>query len=1184
MTDRSLFRRNRTPSRRGKSLRVEQLESRHLLAATEIEVLAAGLSGQESMALEINGIEVQRWNSIGGNFDDRDYQTFNYTHPVTVTADDVVVRMVDSAGANKDLRVDGIRVARQKYESESPQTWSTGGWDNDLQSIFPSYGSGEFIFSNYGAFHYSAEAGSELTILAAGATGTETMQVSIGGQVVQTWNNIGGDYDLGDFQSFTYTHPTKLRPEDIQVAFTNDGDTPQGDRNLKVDAIEIDGIRWQTESATTYSTGTWIDGVIEPSFPQSESLHTDGFFAYSSADPTGSQILFYAAGSTGEEELDLIVDGRTVSSYQSIGGDYDLREFVPYWFVHPNQLDISDIELAFTNDQLTPVDRNLRIDAVALDGVRYETEDLSTLSTGTWQPLVGIQPGFWQSESLHADGSFKFGQVNSDTGTLSLGDTQYTVDENGIGYVDLEVIRTGGSLGALTLDYTTLDGTAIAGEDYVANSGTVVFADGQTTQIIRVTIIDDADDEGTHTFNIAADRVTGGAFLGQPRTTTISIFDDESPGLGNGNGLRGEYYSGLNFDSLITVRTDETIDFNWLAGQPHVRVPADNFTVRWTGEILPRFDEVYTFETTVDDGVRLWVNDVLVVDKWIDQSPTAHSGQIELQSGVRYSIRLEYYEKGGGAFVQLRWSSASQAYEIIPESQLFSEPIGPDDGQFSGQTVITGLTQPTAIDFAEVGEDDLMYIAQKDGNVKLAINGVLQPGVFLDYTTPVNNVRDRGLLGLAVHPDFVNNPYVYLLYTYDPPEAQGSGGLGAPDNFGNRGSRLTRVTADVTTGYTSIVPGSEKVLLGTGSTWENISNPFADSTDNMGLPASGLQEDGTFVDDILITDSQSHTIGALAFAPDGSLYVSNGDGTSYGRVDPRTTRVQRLDSLSGKVLRINPLTGDGYSDNPFFTGDITDDQSKVFNLGLRNPFRMAVHPENGLPYVGDVGWVSWEEINGGRGQNFGWPYYEGGNGQNLQTGGYNGLAEAQAFYNSGEVATPPVFSRSHANGGVAIVMGDFYTGDIYPELYQNAAFYTDYGDPNIRALTINADNTLEESLFVMGSVGTVVEMSQGPDGYMYYVNIGGTVGRFEFVETVSAATAPAASLAALQAPEVTQAPAAASAGPTLDSTPQEIALELLMVQDGVVVEEPIEELSTSAAESEEESGDESIELALLVMP
>lgn len=1142
----SFFSKNNNLKPAKKRLRFEHLESRRLLAATDIQVFAAGRLGSESISLEVEGVEVQRWQNIGGNFDTREYATYSYTHPTSVEAGDVVVRMVDSAAnSQQDLRVDGIRVDGTKYESESPTTWSDGGWDNDLQAIFPSYGSGEFIFTNGGAFEYSSSAASTIRVFAAGATNSETMRLWIGDQVVETWNNVGGNYSQRDFNTYSYISPTKVNPDEIRVEFTNDGIASSGqDRNLRVDAISIDGRRWETESPTTFSTATWTGSTIEASFPESESLHGSGYFQYSAADVNGSQIILNLAGSTGEETADLQVLNRVVSTFTNIGGDYDQREFTAVGFAHPRSITISDIGVAFTNDGTSAAgDRNLRIDAVELQGIRYEAEAISTLSTGTWQPLVGVQPGFWQSESLHADGLMKFGNDVSQTGTLSLASTQYSVNEAAGAFVDVEFIRTGGTLGALTLDYTTLDGTAIAGQDYVASNGTVVFNDGQSSVTVRIAILDDNSSEGTHSFNVAADRVTGGAFLGQPRTTTVSIFDDEAPGQGNGNGLRGDYFDGINLTNLITSRTDDTVDFDWGTGSPQTRVPVNNFSVRWTGEVLPRFTETYTFETRTDDGVRLWVNNVLVIDSWTDQAATFRSGQISLQAGVRYDIRMEYYEKGGDAVAELRWSSPSEAYAIIPESQLFGDEIGPDEGEFTSQTIVSGLSQPTAIDFAEVGNDDLMYIAQKDGNVRLAINGVLQSGVFLDYTTEVNNVRDRGLLGLAVHPDFVANPYVYILYTYDPPEAQGSGGLAAPDNFGNRGSQLTRVTADASTGYQTIVPGSAVVLLGTGSTWDNISNPAQDSTSNSSLPASGILPDGSFVDDILITDSQSHTIGAVNFAPDGSLYVTNGDGTSYGRVDPRTTRVQQLDSLSGKLLRINPLTGEGYSDNPFFTGDITDDQSKVLNYGLRNPFRFAIQPGTGVPYIGDVGWTAWEEINAGIGENFGWPYYEGGDGVSNPTGGYSNLAEAQAFYNSGAEVEPAVWARSHSAGGVAIVMGDFYTGTIYPELYQGSVFFTDYGDPTIRALSLDSNGEVAQSLVVTGSVGTVVEMSMGPDGYLYYVDIQGTIGRFEYTVAPSAAASLALSNAVNVSLSLTTEQTVTPALESVDN-----AIELLLIE------------------------------------
>ncbi len=278
----------------------------------------------------------------------------------------------------------------------------------------------------------------------------------------------------------------------------------------------------------------------------------------------------------------------------------------------------------------------------------------------------------------------------------------------------------------------------------------------------------------------------------------------------------------------------------------------------------------------------------------------------------------------------------------------------------------------------------MMFIAQKNGVVKSYVGGQVQN--FIDISGEVNDVRDRGLLGMAVHPDFVNSPYVYLLYTYDPPETVGQTGLAAPDQYGNRVARLLRVTADVANGYRTAVPGSAEVLLGKNSTWANISFPNLDGTDNVNLPATGVG-----IEDIIGVDSQSHSVGALRFGTDGSLFISNGDGTSYGRVDPRSALVQDITDFRGKVLRINPLTGEGYTNNPFYNGNLNADQSKVFNYGLRNPFRMAIHPTLGLPYVGDVGWNTHEEINIGAGQNFGWPWYEGVAGANAQTGGYRDL-------------------------------------------------------------------------------------------------------------------------------------------------------------------------------------------------
>lgn len=137
------------------------------------------------------------------------------------------------------------------------------------------------------------------------------------------------------------------------------------------------------------------------------------------------------------------------------------------------------------------------------------------------------------------------------------------------------------------------------------------------------------------------------------------------------NGLVATYFNNANFTGTTYSRIDPTVAFNWGSGSPHSSIGADTFSVRWTGGIVPLFTQRYTFFTTADDGVRLWVNDQLIIDNWTRQSATTRSGQIDLVAGQRHSIRMEYFEESGGAVARLEWQSASQARQIVPESQLF---------------------------------------------------------------------------------------------------------------------------------------------------------------------------------------------------------------------------------------------------------------------------------------------------------------------------------------------------------------------------------------------------------------------------------------------------------------------------------------------------------------------------------
>ena len=142
---------------------------------------------------------------------------------------------------------------------------------------------------------------------------------------------------------------------------------------------------------------------------------------------------------------------------------------------------------------------------------------------------------------------------------------------------------------------------------------------------------------------------------------------------GSGDGLKGYYYADQDLSRTPALaRVDPTVNFDWGQNAPDASLPADHFSVRWLGQVEPQFSETYTFYARADDGVRLWVNGQLLVDQWHDQGATEYSGQIALQAGQKCDVRMEYYENGGDASAQLRWSSASTPKQIIPQTQLYS--------------------------------------------------------------------------------------------------------------------------------------------------------------------------------------------------------------------------------------------------------------------------------------------------------------------------------------------------------------------------------------------------------------------------------------------------------------------------------------------------------------------------------
>ncbi len=259
----------------------ERLEERNLLAVTPIEILAAGRAGTETMVLQVDGATVQTWANVGGNAATGVFNTFLYTHPTDVTADRVRVAFTNDNGAPRELRVDRIQVANRQYETEAADTYSTGATIGGVPS--PGYRTTETLQAN-GYFQYRAIAPTDRTIevLVAGSTNSETIQLRIGATTVANYTVTKGSYTGGVYQSFRYTHTAALNPAQVQVAFTNDGRTAtNADRNVRVDGILVNGVKYESESSETYTTGTGeaLTGAA-PGYKRSEYLTNNGYFQY----------------------------------------------------------------------------------------------------------------------------------------------------------------------------------------------------------------------------------------------------------------------------------------------------------------------------------------------------------------------------------------------------------------------------------------------------------------------------------------------------------------------------------------------------------------------------------------------------------------------------------------------------------------------------------------------------------------------------------------------------------------------------------------------------------------------------------------------------------------------------------------------------------------------------------------
>jgi GH43 family beta-xylosidase len=164
-----------------------------------------------------------------------------------------------------------------------------------------------------------------------------------------------------------------------------------------------------------------------------------------------------------------------------------------------------------------------------------------------------------------------------------------------------------------------------------------------------------------------------------------------------GDGLTGQYFHNMDFTGLAAERT-EAVDFNWGNSSPAPGVDPDTYSVRWSGQIEAQFTEIYTFYTTSNQGVRLWVDGKLLIDNWEPHETVVDQATINLSAGQKYDIRLEYFEQFGTAQIKLEWSSASQSRQVVPAAQLYTSPAGLL-GNYSDTFGGSGVRVDSVVDF-----------------------------------------------------------------------------------------------------------------------------------------------------------------------------------------------------------------------------------------------------------------------------------------------------------------------------------------------------------------------------------------------------------------------------------------------------------------------------------------------------
>lgn len=421
-------------------------------------------------------------------------------------------------------------------------------------------------------------------------------------------------------------------------------------------------------------------------------------------------------------------------------------------------------------------------------------------------------------------------------------------------------------------------------------------------------------------------------------------------------------------------------------------------------------------------------------------------------------------------FAMLACSSGSNGVIAPPEEPPPGDPqpivgldqrpdnttcVAPDrtgtEASLSVTRVFPALTFETPVAMLQApGDEGRWFVVEQTGRVRVFANdpAAASFGTFVDFASRIENGGEKGLLGMAFHPDFPSNPRVYLSYT------------------AREGTQLVSRISELRTGDGGLTldPQSERILL-------SIDQP-----------------------------QDNHNGGGIAFGPDGYLYIGLGDGGGAGDTGSGHGSIgngQDLQTLLGKILRIDVNTstpGFNYAvppDNPFAGrppcgngGRGTQPCPEIFAYGFRNPWRWSFDRETGALWVGDVGQSALEEIDRVTvGGNYGWRCREGSRTFNSNCGPAQNLIDPIVEY--------------ERTAGISVTGGYVYRGTSMPSLRGRYVF-GDFGSGRI--WHVAADATPTQRVTAQDGLATqlnIASFAEDNDGELYVVHHGGTLHRLQ---------------------------------------------------------------------------------------